>query len=62
MDPDQCLEDALAAAERIIDSPEEELSNDEMHDLAIDLAHSVFAIHDWIRGGGFLPKEWRVKP
>lgn len=59
MDPDACLEEALAAAGRIIDHDELDLSNDEMHDEAVSLAESVLSLHDWIRGGGFMPKDWR---
>lgn len=61
MDPNQCLEDALTNASRIIDHDGEDISNDEMHDLALELATSVLSLHDWIRGGGFLPSEWRKK-
>lgn len=55
---DDTLEDALTAAGKIIDHDELDLSNDDMHDLAIDLAWSVLALHDFLRAGGELPKEW----
>ena len=57
MDPNACLEEALRNASRII----EELSSDEIADDAVQLATNVLALHDWIRGGGFLPNEWRRK-
>ena len=61
MDPDACLEEALALAGKIVDHDEEDMTNDEMHDAALELAQYVLSLHDWIRGGGFLPKEWRKK-
>lgn len=52
MDPDANLEEQLRIAERIT------------NDLGIDyadadrLAELVLALNEWIKGGGFLPKQW----
>jgi hypothetical protein len=59
MDPDTALEEMLKLASMIVDSDKFDLSNDEMRDAAIELASSALALHDWMRMGGFAPKEWK---
>ena len=55
MDPDKCLEEMLELAGKVVDDK----SCGNAEDVVLDLSHLVLALHDWIRGGGFLPKEWR---
>ena len=62
MDPDACLENMLEIAGKVVDGKlKSSVDEDECEyiDAALGLAEHVLALHDWIRGGGFLPKEWR---
>ena len=52
MDPNQCLKECLDLADTI---QQNELTES---DSANELAERVFALHDWLRKGGFLPKQW----
>lgn len=54
MDPDQCLEEILELASKFIED-----SYSDKED-ANQLAYKVICLHDWIRGGGFIPEQWRV--
>lgn len=49
MDPDANLEEQLLIA----NNPDEMEISD-----GLRLAELVMSLHNWIRGGGFLPKAW----
>jgi hypothetical protein len=57
MDPDACLDLCLSLAQSIHDANEDGEPFDP--DDAIELADHLVFLHDWIRGGGFLPKAWQ---
>ena len=50
MDPNTTLVDILSLAKDILESAE---TAD-----ALDLAEKVLILHEWICGGGFLPRKW----
>lgn len=56
MDPDANLERLLELARALADLDPVESS--EETEQAIELAHTVIALHDWLAKGGFLPKDW----
>jgi hypothetical protein len=58
MDPNVTLTTGLVAANRVIGTAAEDLSPDELYDLATRLAGSLNNLDLWIRRGGFLPSSW----
>jgi hypothetical protein len=56
MDPNANLERQLILAQRIVDSYNE----DGLKVDAEELADLVLALNEWIKKGGFLPKEWKA--
>lgn len=69
MDPDETLknvEEALAQASKFLDREMDDsgLDDEELvqaEDLLSDLYESVNALNEWMKSGGFLPKEWQKK-
>lgn len=53
MDPDVCLERILELANHFIEEGDGDL------DEVGEMAELVLALNGWIKGGGFLPTEWR---
>jgi hypothetical protein len=67
MDPNAALTEALSAADQILtrmDHGENENAAGAyvICDQAGILADRINALHDWIRGGGFLPAAWDARP
>lgn len=64
MDPDENLKQQLEIAAKILDDVDNERRLD--HDAAIRLAELVQSLDEWVKKGGFLPKEWydpqRLRP
>lgn len=65
MDPDECLKQIRQIAQRIQRNSDERVDNtidgsirDVIRDDGDALAERVLALDNWIKGGGFLPKEW----
>jgi hypothetical protein len=64
MDPNANLKELLELAHHLIYETEnvEDMDRDALelvaHD-AIRMAELLFALDGWIKGGGFLPTEWR---
>ena len=67
MDPDACLKELMELNEKvadIIDSHDEtlcDLAEDETVELINDtcsLVEHVRNLNDWLKKGGFLPKDW----
>ena len=55
MDPNECLKQVLASAQNVTDTAPFE------SDYAQHLAECVEELHNWIKAGGFLPREWERK-
>jgi hypothetical protein len=57
MDPDQALKDARAACEHWAHGERGD------HDLVAfdDLVNAFEALDQWLRSGGFLPKDWQKR-
>jgi len=64
MDPDANLTEQLRLAARLLELPADDLGNytqaeqSEAYFASLRLAELVEALHDWMRGGGFLPQAW----
>jgi hypothetical protein len=67
MDPDANLKEQLELANDILEaidraSDDGELGEEDKQDVIQDaerLAELVQSLHNWITGGGFLPKAWK---
>lgn len=63
MDPNANLKELLELAESINRSEDvEDMDRDALELVATDavrMAELLFALDGWIKGGGFLPTEWR---
>lgn len=62
MDPDACLKELLDLALDIRQhlNGRNERSEEEFKAMTDDLVSHVFALHGWMMGRGFLPKQWQV--
>lgn len=58
MDPNVTLGNIRALAARVRD---EEMENDELFDVAQNLAEQVQALDEWLASGGFAPAAWRKR-
>lgn len=65
MDPERCrtrmIETARSITKRADDTPEDEMSREELEWLAgeaLELAGYVEALDEWIKKGGYLPLPW----
>lgn len=60
MDPNTNLKDQLALSKRIMEEHDKESPDaDLIAHLANELAELVTSLHMWIKGGGFLPSDWK---
>ena len=55
MDPDANLNEQLVIAMTMLDKESEHIDTGD----AVRLAELVLALDEWLRRGGFLPKQWR---
>ncbi len=58
MDPTANLKKQIELAKRIIKEAEEFAPDEDVEELALELAEHVLALDEWIRRGGFLPTRW----
>jgi len=59
MDPNACLEDILRLTQKIGEDYRNPDSKGIDQEDALELAESISILHNWIKNGGFLPKEWK---
>ena len=63
MDPNEALRRIRDLAGQIVSPPDDEgddaLSNDEEHDLAVELAETALGLDEWLTKGGFKPDAWK---
>lgn len=59
MDPNANLDEQLRQALRMLEASDEGRDPDP-HD-ALRLAELVYALDEWLCGGGFMPSRWQVR-
>ena len=57
MDPDANLKEQLELAQKFYGQDDLTFDGEDV----IRLAELVIALNEWIKNGGFLPKDWRPK-
>lgn len=57
MDPNANLEEQLDLAEQLLDV-DQLVDSDDLMDKSERLATLVQDLHEWLKGGGFLPADW----
>lgn len=55
MDPEANLDEQLLIARKLLDSNAMDLDTED----GLRLCELVIALNEWIRGGGFLPPQWK---
>lgn len=63
MDPEEVLKRLRELSKEILSNEEDNytLGSPLMPDQAIEIAESFISLDNWIKSGGFLPRDWKNK-
>jgi hypothetical protein len=54
MDPDECLKQLLAFADKVMQEEGDSVASAEL----VDFMDKLYGLDQWLKGGGFMPKRW----